>query len=177
MTTNTKLHGISLFNLEAVKNGADRIRLPLSEEHLFHGTTPFQPGQILYVMEALKSDYPPGFPSRPCVHYAIEGDLCWSGDHLVPWPLEWPADELPADEMPPEAARYWLRIKNIEKVEMLKQATLEDIELEGLVIFDCDNRTDKCYSEMWNAHYGPNSYESNPWTIVYSVEFMKEKPE
>ena len=140
---------------------------------------PYQPGDILYVRETwcenpnYKEYY---FKTRP---YGIS-----------PYGLKWH----PSIHMPKEAARIWLKVKNV-RVERLQDITEEQAKREGIQYDECPTgftwkkETDmhNCYTTpigamqaLWNStikksdldRYG---WEANPY--VWVIEFERcEKP-
>lgn len=165
---------------------------------------PHQPGDLVYVKEALGR---------------LRGDItACTGDAAVyktdnrlvtvvqPDPLElgqimlcelvwrWKRDTLPARFMPREAARIWLRIRDV-RVERVQDITDAGALAEGLVfspdwIIGCglDDKpvrggwgvadgTDCCYPTgdyafgvAFNRLHGEGTMEANPWVWVYSLE-------
>lgn len=139
---------------------------------------PCQPGDILYVretcfyeshMEALtvgEPDLPNGRYSHRYIYKADDPDYPVNiGVGATGWK--------PSIHMPKEAARIWLKVKEI-RVERLQDIDDDGVVAEGLQIGDP-------YDELWNSTikkkkdlplYG---WDANPW--VWVVEFERcEKP-
>lgn len=128
---------------------------------------PYQPGDILYVREAwVKVNSVP-------VQYGYRAD----NNYLVP---RWP----PSIHMPKEAARIWLKVKDV-RVERLQDITEKQVQKEGIDVCDGVHRgySDgiEMFEELWNStikksdldRYG---WDANPW--VWLIEFERcEKPE
>lgn len=113
-------------------------------------TKPCQPGDILYVRETF--DYlegwkigDPGIDGK--YFYRADGDLR---------PVSWRGKWHPSLHMPKEAARIWLKVKNV-RVERLQDITEEQAEEEG---FDS-----KCPYEhrTWIGSPYDGGYESMCW--------------
>ena len=138
-----------------------------------------QPGDILYVRETF--DYlegwkigDPGIDGK--YFYRADGDLR---------PVSWRGKWHPSLHMPKEAARIWLKVKDV-RVERLQQITPQEAWKEGAIcscmspVQDCaGNKT--AFIDIWNStikksdldRYG---WDVNPW--VYVIEFERvEKDE
>lgn len=143
----------------------------------FHGYVrekPYQVGDILYVRETWV----------PCATidsmiddinlYAYRadynaGELNWLDERKIKWH--------PSIHMPKEAARIFLKVKNV-RVERLQDMTHEDCRKEGSVPGSwLDEKVE--FELDWNAIYAKRGYswESNPWVWVYEFEWMKEEGE
>ena len=137
---------------------------------------PYQPGDILYVRETwVKLNSVP-------VQYGYRVD----NNYLVPgWK--------PSIHMPKEAARIWLKVKNV-RVELLQECGKGwclDIEKEGVVtpqspiLYSSDDAYHKAlreeFQKLWDSTIKKselNRYgcDANPWVWVIEFEWC-EKPE
>ena len=157
---------------------------------------PYQPGDILYVMETwqkagLVDDfdqvidgtekyYYAAGPETPCFDFWVDPE---TGEHKdkMPWK--------PSIHMPKEAARIWLKVTDV-RVERLQEMDWKDALYEGIdmwperdgktgeYIFD-ENPLDY-FIDLWDStvkksdieRYG---WDANPW--VWVIEFERcEKP-
>lgn len=128
---------------------------------------PYQPGDILYVRETwVKVNSVP-------VQYGYRVD----NNYLVP---RWH----PSIHMPKEAARIWLKVKDV-RVERLQDITEGQVQKEGI---DVCNGVYRGYSdgiemfeELWNCTIKKSDLDrygwgANPWVWVIEFE-RREKPE
>ena len=130
---------------------------------------PYQPGDILYVRETwcenpnYKEYY---FKTRP---YGIP-----------PYGLKWK----PSIHMPKEAARIWLKVKDV-RVERLQDITVDEIRNEGLTSMavhagDMEIALSE-WKNLWNSTIKKSDldlygWDASPW--VWVIEFERcEKPE
>lgn len=145
---------------------------------------PYQPGDILYVRETwyrglnrilYKANY---FENEKFYTNGKEIQIKWH----------------PSIHMPKEAARIWLKVKDV-RVERLQEMSDDDCEKEGLENFckkcsalfsNCDTCLNDVgikedFKELWNStikksdldRYG---WDANPW--VWVIEFERcERPE
>lgn len=150
--------------------------------HTMYNCAPYLPGDILYVRETFCRQ-----PSKehPFVYKAsVETPAAWKG--------QWH----PSIHMPREAARIFLRVKDV-RVERLQDITPEQLRAEGVELFVtpsefknmmnrfgavCDfERKKKDFSALWNSTIKPADralygWEANPY--VWVIEFERcEKPE
>lgn len=79
----------------------------------------------------------------------------------------------PSIHMPKDAARIWLRIKDV-RVERLQDISDEDIRAEGAAEFGCTTHRLN-WQALWESVNGSDSWEDNPF--VWVIEFERiEKP-
>jgi hypothetical protein len=79
----------------------------------------------------------------------------------------------PSIHMPKDAARIWLRIKDV-RVERLQDISDEDIRAEGAAEFGCTTHRLN-WQTLWESVNGSNSWKDNPF--VWVIEFERiEKP-
>jgi hypothetical protein len=79
----------------------------------------------------------------------------------------------PSIHMPKDAARIWLRIKDV-RVERLQDISNEDIRAEGAAEFGCTTHRLN-WQTLWESVNGSNSWKDNPF--VWVIEFERiEKP-
>lgn len=79
----------------------------------------------------------------------------------------------PSIHMPKDAARIWLRIKDV-RVERLQDISDEDIRAEGAAEFGCTTHRLN-WQTLWESVNGSNSWKDN--LFVWVIEFERiEKP-
>ena len=135
---------------------------------------PYQPGDILYVRETWQ-DY-------------IDGGYLYKADENECYENE--CDWRPSIHMPKEAARIFLKVKDV-RVERLQEMTEEQVEKEGIHYDECPSgftwkqRTSMvdCYTSakgafetLWNSTIKKSDLElygwnANPW--VWVIEFER----
>ena len=142
---------------------------------------PYQPGDILYVRETWCDD-------RQFTHYSTPGRYFYKASEREEFTPKW----RPSIHMPKEAARIWLKVKNV-RVELLQECGKGwclDIEKEGVVtpqspiLYINDDRYHDAlreeFQKLWDStikksdidRYG---WDANPWVCV--IEFERcEKP-
>ena len=84
----------------------------------------------------------------------------------------------PSIFMPREAARLFLRVKNV-RVERLQDITEEDAKAEGVICGQGQKRwtARSAFMDLWDRINGKkNPWESNPWVWVIEFE-MINKPQ
>lgn len=127
---------------------------------------PYQPGDILYVRET----WSPVFVVPRRYLYKVG---CKEAENL---PIKW----RPSIHMPKEAARIWLKVKDV-RVERLKDAKYFDFIHEGLPYTQYEWEIRENFQLLWNStikksdldRYG---WDASPW--VWVIEFERcEKPE
>lgn len=125
---------------------------------------PYKPGDVLWVREAW----------CPCATingwldavslYGYKADY----DRVVPW--KWK----PSIHMPREAARLFLRVKDV-RVERVQDISAEDCEAEGYFeTAPVEPRPRSWFSSIWDS-LNANGWDKNPWVWVYSFERV-DKP-
>ena len=139
--------------------------------------SPYQPGDILYVQET----WSPVFVVPRRYLYKVG---CKEAENL---PVKWH----PPIHMPKEAARIWLKVKDV-RVERLQEITGEQAKTEGAIdnrgfIHSPYNEHDSIhtakehYKQIWNSTIKKSDldlygWDANPW--VWVIEFERcEKPE
>ena len=150
---------------------------------------PYQPGDILYVRETwhkYKKRVGKGEGCHIAEFYGYKASIANSEDANEPWK--------PSIHMPKEAARIWLKVKDV-RVERLQEIAEDEAISEGIypsncrncnAPFGCDTCPDEGYDEidefveLWNStikksdldRYG---WDASPW--VWVIEFERcEKP-
>lgn len=144
---------------------------------------PCKPGDILYVRETWDNEpITPGghFRPRGVWYYKADGDLR---------PEAWRGNWHPSIHMPKEAARLFLRVKNV-RVERLQDIDEEGAKAEGAnfcngkhVGFKEKMRRSAVerFADIWNSTIKPADlpiygWDANPW--VWVIEYERcEKPE
>ena len=139
--------------------------------------SPYQPGDILYVQET----WSPVFVVPRRYLYKVG---CKEAENL---PVKWH----PPIHMPKEAARIWLKVKDV-RVERLQEITEEQAKAEGAIDnrgfihspyneYDSIHTAKEHYKQIWNStikksDLGLYGWDANPW--VWVIEFERcEKPE
>lgn len=123
-----------------------------------------KPGDVLWVRESFhkyESETKGIIYSYKANHNLISGARIWK----------------PSIHMPKQAARLFLRIKDI-RVERLNDINRGDCMAEGCPFPNIAQETDPktWFIELWESINGKDSVELNPW--VWVIEFEKiEKPE
>ena len=141
---------------------------------------PYQPGDILYIRETW-SEWTDGY-----VYKAWNSPFPQAGQSSI---MRWH----PSIHMPKEAARIWLKVKDVwvERLQECGNGWCLDIEKEGVVtpqspiLYINDDRYHDAlreeFQKLWNStikkpdldRYG---WDANPW--VWVIEFERcEKPE
>lgn len=160
------------------------------------GTSVFRPrylpGDILYVRETWDNE-----PVTPGGHFRPSGVWYYKADGDMR-PEAWRGNWHPSIHMPKEAARLFLRVKNVW-VERLRDITIPGAISEGCEGARCDHPdptpgigcTDCCntgwiespivdFAELWDSTIKPSEkakcgWEANPWVWVNEFERC-EKP-
>ena len=139
---------------------------------------PYNLGDILYVRETWDNEpVTPGGHFRPLGvwYYKADGDLR---------PDAWRGNWHPSIHMPKEAARIWLKVKDV-RVERLQEITIDDIRNEGLTSMSVHAGDMEIALEEWkilwnstikNSDLDRYGWDASPW--VWVIEFERcEKPE
>lgn len=134
---------------------------------------PYQPGDILYVRETWRVNSASNPPSRCTIGYKAGGDATF--DEIIALPTakgEWK----PSIHMPKEAARIFLRVKDV-RVERLNNMQEEDAIAEGFpdLGVDADSPLER-FSVLWDKTISRElrdefGWYANPW--VWEIEFEK----
>lgn len=159
-------------------------------------TPPYQPGDILYVRETWHKYIKrvgKGESCRFAEFYGYRASVANSEDADEPW--------RPSIHMPKEAARIWLKVKNV-RVERLQEMKPVDVIKEGAYpdCWDCLNTYEEsgsqcCYGteeqcsqcdgvmmeweKLWNSTIKKTdldrySWDANPWVWVIEFERCKK---
>lgn len=156
---------------------------------------PFKIGDILYVRETFteedkgryyyRADFDSdlmdpcetlsgGYPAE-CRHRNC--DTCSAG----PWRIRWK----PSIHMPKEAARIFLRVKNV-RVERLQDITADECPMEGVwplascTVGERDTYYRSKFAELWDSTIKPADmdtygWEANPWVWVIKFEKISKE--
>ena len=146
---------------------------------------PCHTDDVLYVRETWAPIYPDK-ESNEVRGYLYKEDSLEEYDKRYPdgEDYQWEGKWHPSIHMPKEAARIWLKVKNV-RVERLQEITIDDIRNEGLTsmsvhVGDMVIALEE-WKILWNStikksdidRYG---WDENPW--VWVIEFERcEKPE
>lgn len=148
---------------------------------------PYNPGDVLYVRETFCGYYLPSVERWPEGHMHYEYKASNPNGNKRPMGPEFDDDwEVrawrPSIHMPKEAARIFLKVKDV-RAERLQDISVDEIRAEGLdVLGKTMNTSFKMWSELWNStvkkadlqRYG---WEANPWVWVIEFEKMERKPD
>ena len=188
-------------DIEAILNSPFHLKNPeVSDKQIISKLCqpPYEPGDILYVRETwgirnLNYDDKIAYivykaseneKDEGCIAVNFADDKF---EKLYDSMAENSPDWRPSIHMPKEAARIWIKVKDV-RVKRVQEITLDDILNEGVSALpeafnDPDNaymQSKKIFSELWNStikkndleHYG---YDVNPW--VWVIEFERcDKP-
>jgi hypothetical protein len=141
-------------------------------------TYQYQPGDILYVREPFSKIIS---NDGKCKYIYKATDEYPFGESGYIVKFHWH----PSIQMPKEAARIWLKVKNVS-IKKLQDMTEEDAEKEGSreVLTDGKIRTSALlnfYENMWNSRFKKSDLDQYGWEVnpyVFVVEFERcEKPE
>ena len=146
---------------------------------------PYHTDDVLYVRETWAPIYPNKESNEVC-GYIYEEDSLEEYDKRYPdgKDYQWGGKWRPSIHMPKEAARIWLKVKDV-RVERLQDITVDEIRNEGLNSMavhagDMEIALSE-WKNLWNStikksdldRYG---WDANPW--VWVIEFERcEKPE
>ncbi len=145
---------------------------------------PCESGDILYVRETWAPIYPDKESNEVC-GYIYKEDSLKEYDKRYPdgEDYQWGGKWHPSIHMPKEAARIWLKVKDV-RVERLQEITSEQISREGVEVEypHVLNGEEKRYafSALWNStikksDIDRHGWDANPW--VWVIEFDRcEKP-
>lgn len=159
-----------------------------SEDGQFYALENFsrvQPRDVLYVRETFCGYYLPSVERWPEGHMHYEYKASNPNGNKRPMGPEFDDDwEVrpwrPSIHMPKEAARIFLKVKDV-RAERLQDISVDEIRAEGLdVLGKTMNTSFKMWSELWNStvkkadlpRYG---WEANPW--VWVIEFERINPQ
>lgn len=121
---------------------------------------PCQPGDILYVRETWAFDTGDDMDTIGCGTFLFRAD---GGNQNVNW--------RPSIHMPKEAARVFLRVKNV-RAERLHQITVEEAQKEGVLRKEIRNKGCSCQWKQDGCLEQPcanrDAYESLCWTIPFA---------
>lgn len=140
----------------------------LTEKEFYEQYPPYHPGDILYVRETWGEGYEEGT-------YIYKAD-----DKLANLPEFKESSKLiyhPSIHMPKEAARVWLKVKNV-RVEMLQDAKYFDFINEGLPYKQYEWEIREDFQKLWNSTIKKSDIKSygwdvNPWVWVIEFEVIQ----
>lgn len=155
----------------------------------------YQPGQVVYVKEALRRVPLADMPERPmpttfiASYAADDGTVihCKSGSlpQILLWRKTWTRSYLHNWFMPREAARLWRRILTVRAMQV-QETTEDEVVAEGIDETRSEEGIAEGYSRlrlpifaaMWDAlHAKPGTrWEDNPYVYRYTFE-PTEAPE
>ena len=145
-------------------------------ERLFHRADQwvhprYQPGEVVYVKEALERTV----ADSAC--YAADGTAVIENGNLALW--RWKRDVLPARFMPRAAARTALKIVSV-RPEPLQEITLDDLVAEGWPashsVDEIGSQAYEWFADLWDSlHPKKDRWADNPW--VWRYEFKQKDGE
>jgi hypothetical protein len=153
--------------------GEEELRPPAFLDH-----APYKKGNVLYVRETFASYFDDGQ-----VKYLYKADPMF--DSSEPGDIDW--DWKPSIHMPREAARIFLRVKDV-RVERLRDITVQEVCRElgkeykpsgkMLADFHMHDILFDDFKNHWGTMHAKSGYgwDSNPWVWVISFERI-DKPE
>lgn len=169
---------------DAWKYWGEKYRLPsgLSEEDKKRcWTPPYKADDILYVRETWAPVYPDIETNEVC-GYLYKIDSLEDYDKRYPEGKEyqWSGTWKPSIHMPKEAARIFLKVKDV-RVERLQEMRSEDALNEGIKVsrFDLPHTgVVSRFKNIWNStikksDLGKYDWDANPW--VWVIEFERVK--
>lgn len=123
---------------------------------------PYQPGDVLYVREAW-SELSFGYM------YKSDGENIDHLGNIIKW--------CPPINMPKEAARIWLKVKDV-RVERLNDISSDDAVKEGTKETFPPLAVDE-FRDLWNStikksDFDRYSWDANPYVWVYEFERCKQ---
>lgn len=135
---------------------------------------PFQPGDLLYVREALRKSPVELSWGPPFATYAA--------DEVAPSPCikwRWKRDYLPSIFMPKEAARLWLRVmdvgagrvQEITDADALAEGVMAAYEHNELAATHLSAYPRQAFAAFWDSLNLQRGYgwDVNPWTWKYEI--------
>ena len=131
---------------------------------------PYQVGEAVYIQEKIWriGEYAIYYSdSKPVMFLQSANRLKW----------RWQRQYLSPIHLPYEAARYFLKIKDV-RAERLQEITEEDAIAEGMRRQELpyDIAPVWQYQELWDSINKDYPWESNPWVFRYEFEYQtKEK--
>lgn len=208
-----------LFSSEVIPGIIDRIKKQTRRIKNESSKPLYQAGDILYVRETVRIgawdegyaafafDYAasPNIKKTPFIefpvnkHFKMLSKALSKLDALGIKPYTWKPGEsplpwIPSIHMPKEAARIFLRVKNVRS-ERLQEISESDAIAEGIktivhdgqsiyYFYPCNDLRDDSYLDypitsfysLWRSIYGEESWKQNPLVWVYEFEVI-EKPE
>jgi len=135
---------------------------------------PYQPGDRLYVKEAIKKiEWTDGMPG---ISYVADDEPVWDMTRPCRW--VWKNKSLPSMFMPKSIARIWLEVTDV-RVERLQDITTTDILAEGVTVdvnkeppeFDDSVYLNMQYQIVWESTIPKKNrplygWNANPWVWV-----------
>lgn len=176
--------------------------LYLHDFEYYIGEKPFvcpygEPGDILWVREGLVARQAYDLMGNEIadtkfVHYAADDEPFLVNDFDVVW--QFSRNSVSPIHMPKEAARIWLRVKDV-RVERLQDISEEDAKAEGILLdkrregdyYHWQHNTesgqwychaDDAFKSLWQSINGAESWDKNPfvWVVEYEVLSTTGKP-
>ena len=186
----TNAHTGEFVRVEKISDQGSGIFPDGSERHV---PPPAYPGNILYVRETWMKDggkyyYRADFESdwlEPCetlsggypAHCRSGCENCQAESQRIRWK--------PSIHMPKEAARIFLRVKNV-RVERLQDITADECPMEGVwplaacTVGERDTYYRSKFAELWDSTIKPADiatygWDANPWVWVIKFEKINKE--
>ena len=148
---------------------------------------PYHTDDVLYVRETWSPIYPDKESNEVC-GYIYKEDSLEEYDKRYPdgEDYQWEGKWHPSIHMPKEAARIWLKVKDV-RVERLQEINGKDVLKEGVnslvhpdaFYFDMNQR--EMFERIWNSTIKKSDLDFYGWDanpLVWVIEFERcEKPE
>lgn len=153
----------------------------------YHPSLKHKQPEVMKIEDFKVYDANGDFDGNLRMKYGNIGDILWVRETFTTWNEEfcYKADNLrenkllswkPSIHMPKEAARIFLKIKNV-RVERLHDVSRGDCMSEGCPFPNIARETNpkEWFTSLWKSINGEESWNSNPW--VWVIEFERvEKP-
>ena len=159
--------------------------------HSLYNRMPYKPGDVLWVREKWRTvDYEYCDGKWSAAVERVDGTkdirVSWYDNSDVGIPYEGPYSTIgwqPSIHMPREAARLFLRVKDV-RVERVQDIAEKDAESEGFrtecgPLTSCPTCNVSEFSKTWDARNTKSGYgwDSNPWVWVYEFERVERGEE
>ena len=150
-----------------------------------------QPGDRLYVREALRMGFDFGTPICHATYAADGADLDLTPTGALHWAETRKRNAIPSIHMPRWASRLTLTVTDV-RVQRLQDISEDDARSEGIkpiksgrgfydpTIPDAAVRFGKWTStarqgfcRLWNSIHGPDAWDANPWSVALTFIVLR----